>query len=298
MKKEKKVFDQNTADRVPDRNQMLIVQLLFREKPETPDPKALQAELEKHLGKVENIVPDKPDMPMFSVPKYVAKFKDAPEGIPVLADYLAPCEFDPANIDDFTRSQFWDVQDGKELIDECKYMVGVFSMYGAVLPHKQQAELILAQVDAALKCYPTCDAIYLTTSGKLTTPEQFEECKQFDLAGRYIRLCVNARFFTINGSDDMIVDTLGFYVFGGADVQVHFRGMNPNHVVNYVYNIASYQFENDFPIVSGDTVDSIGEDGSMQWKPQWKAQYEDSLIQPIRTVLDVNCGQYAAGSRD
>lgn len=33
---------------------------------------------------------------------------------------------------------------------------------------------------------------------------------------------------------EMLVDTLGFYVFGGADVQVHFKKLNPNYVVNKV----------------------------------------------------------------
>ena len=95
----------------------------------------------------------------------------------------------------------------------------------------------------------------------------------------------------------MIVDTLFFYTFGAADVQVHFHDLDPNAVVNYVYNIASYQFDNDFPIKSGETVDGLDENGKTSWDIQWKAQYEDSLIQPVRTVLDVNCGQYAAGYR-
>lgn len=293
----KKVFDQDTSDRAPDRDQMLIVQLLFRDKPDTADPKALQAALEPLVGKVENIAEDKPNMPMFSVPKFKAVFKDAPQGIPVLADFMEPYKFSSEKIDEFERSQFWDFKNGATEIDEFKYTVSVFGMYTTALDYKEQAELILAQTDAALQCYPTCEAIYVNTSGKLTTPEDFKECKKFDMAGRFIRLAVNARFFTINNTDDMIVDTIGFHTFGGADVQVHFHGMEPNHVVNYVYNIASYQFENNFPIKSGETVDSIGANGSMQWEPQWKTQYEDSLIQPIRTVLDVNCGQFASGKR-
>ncbi|WP_278606929.1 hypothetical protein [Veillonella parvula] len=30
---------------------------------------------------------------------------------------------------------------------------------------------------------------------------------------------------------------------------------------------------------------------------QWKVQYEDSLIQPVREVLDINMGEYASGTR-
>lgn len=293
-----KVFDQNTNDRALDRPQMLIVQLLFKEKPDTAAAEDIQAAFEPLVGNIENITKDKPDFAAFAVPKYKAFFKDVPQGMPVLANFSAPREFTSEKIEEFTRSQFWDVRGGSELIDECKFAVDIFAMSAAVLHYKEQAELILAQVDAALQCYPSCNAIYVHTSSKLTTPEQFLECKQYDLSGRFIRLAVNARFFNISGTDDKIVDTLGFYAFGAADVQMHFHGIDPNFVVNYVYNLASYQFDNEFPIKSGDTVDSIGADGSMQWEPQWYAQYEDSLIQPVRTVLDVNCGEYAAGNRN
>ena len=30
---------------------------------------------------------------------------------------------------------------------------------------------------------------------------------------------------------------------------------------------------------------------------KWKVQYEDSLIQPIREVIDINTGEYASGNR-
>ena len=292
-----KILEQDTNDRVPDRNQMLMAQLLFREKPDMADVNMLKAALERLVGETENIS-DKPDMPMFSVPKYKAVFKDAPQGMPVLANYLLVHEFSTENIDELKRTQFWDFKDEATKIDEFKWCVDVFSMMAAGLHYKEQAELFLAQIDAALQCYPTCEAIYVLHSGKLTSPEQFEDCKRFDLAGRFIRLAVNARFFNINGTNDKIVDTLGFFAFGAADVQVHFHDIDPNYVVNYVYNIASYQFSEEFPVKSGDTLDSIGKDGSMQWEPQWLAQYEDSLIQPVRTVLDINCGDYAAGNRN
>lgn len=293
----KQIIDQDRNDRVPDRNQMLMAQLLFREKPETASHDALKSALEKLVGETQNIS-DKPDMAMLSVPKYKVVFKDMPQGMPPVANFFAPREFTAENIDEIKRSQFWDFKNGAEKIDKFTYCVDVFAMFAAGLHYKEQAELFLAQVDAALQCYPACEAIYIHQSGKLTAPEDFEDCKRFDLSGRFIRLAVNARFFTVNNTaDDMIVDTIGFYMFGGADVQVHFHGMDPNHVVKYVYNIASYQFDNEFPIKSGETVDSLDVDGNMQWEPQWRTQYEDSLIQPIRTVLDVNCGEFAAGSR-
>ena len=248
------------------------------------------------MGTVE-IVSGKKEINMFAVPKYMAIFKDTPQGMPVLANIGAPREFSPDIVDELNRSQFWDYPNGSEAIDGFKYCVDVFGMLSGALDYKEQAEFFVNMIDAALRNYPSCEAIYVFASGKLTTPEDFEHSKQYDLAGRFIRLAVNARFFTINNSDDMIVDTIGFYAFGGADVQLHFHDIDPNHAVEYVYNIASYQFNNDFPVKSGETIDGINGNGRIARDIQWRAQYENSLIQPIRTVLDINCGKYAAGQR-
>ena len=50
------------------------------------------------------------------------------------------------------------------------------------------------------------------------------------------------------------------------------------------------------PIKSNDHIDGI-ENGSMSLNVQWNVQYEESLIQPIREVLDINTGEFAAGER-
>lgn len=293
------VLNQNLEDRAPDQ-QMLMAQLLFREKPKSAGEDALKSALEANLGEIQVVGGKTSDGPaMFAVQKLKAVFEDVPQGIPVLACIMEPTEFSSQNIDELQRTQFWDFPDGAQKIDEFKFCVNIFNFYGSALHYQEQAELLLAQVDAALKCYPGCEGIYIIGSGKLTTPEDFEDSKRFDLAGRFIRLAVNARFFTIQGTeDDAIVDTIGFHMFHEADVQLHFRGINPNFAVSYVYNLASYQFSNGFPIAAGDTVDSMDENGNMQWEPQWRTQYEESLVQPVRVVLDVNCGEFAAGTRD
>ena len=125
----------------------------------------------------------------------------------------------------------------------------------------------------------------------------FHSLKDAGLSERFVSLFVKARFFNITDTNEMIVDTLGFDVFGGTDVQVHFKNLSPGHVVAYAYNVASYQFENGFPIENGETIDSMDEDGNMQRLHQWTVQYEDSMVEPLRTVLDICCGEYAGGNR-
>ncbi len=290
-----KVLNQNLEEKAPEQ-QLLMAQLLFVDKPQQASPEKLQAAIEKLVGDVNNIS-DNPELPMYAVEKYKAEFKDSPQLVPVLADYIGPHDFS-IELDELTRSQFWDVGNGEELIRTCRYSVETFSMLAGALHYKSQAELFLAQIEAALECYPDCRAIYVPHSGKLILPEYFYEGRQYGTAQNFIRTSVNARFFTINNSEDMIMDTLGFYAFGAADVQLHFHGIDPNHAVEYLYNIASYQFESEFSVINGDTIDGIDSTGRIQPYIQWRTQYEDSLIQPIRTVLDINCGEFAAGSRE
>ena len=68
-----------------------------------------------------------------------------------------------------------------------------------------------------------------------------------------------------------------------------------NLMVNHAYNTALYLLINDNPIETGDTIGSIP-DGSAQLE-RWVCRYEESLIQPVREVLDIDTGAYAAGNR-
>ena len=38
----------------------------------------------------------------------------------------------------------------------------------------------------------------------------------------------------------MLVDTLGMNTLFLPDLQYHFRGLDPNWIVNHAYNVASY----------------------------------------------------------
>lgn len=283
--------------------EIMMVQLLFKEKPGSPTAEQFRKALEKRFGDLgdtpyaETAKESKADMFMFPLPEHKVILQDNPDGVPVMAAFLGSESGSGIDVDEMKLSQLWDVPDARELISNCKYTVLVNTMLGAALPYKEQAEIILDQVEAALECYPECIGIYAPQSGKLITPEMFEDQKRFSLTERFIHLFVNVRFFNVSDANEMVIDTLGFFVFGGADVQVHFKELDPNCVVNYVYNIASYQFENDFPVKSGDTIDSIDENGNMQITPQWNVQYENALIDPERTVLDINCGEYAGGNR-
>lgn len=291
-----KVLNQDLSEKAPSRPQMLIAQLLFREKPEACSFEKAKAAVEKYCGELGEIG-EKPDILMFPVTKYKVEFEDKPEGVPVLACFMQPFEF-KMELDELTRSQLWDMENGAEFLDEVRYEVVVHAMLSAGLSYTEQAELFIAQLDAAVEMYPTCEAIYVTGSGKLTPTAKFLADRQWDAGARFINAAVNVRFFNIQGTGDMLIDSLGMYTLALPDVQLHFHSLDPNDVVRYAYNILDYQFKNDFPIDNGDSLDGIGADGNIDINVQWRARYEDSLVQPLRPVLDINCGEFASGTRN
>jgi hypothetical protein len=63
-------------------------------------------------------------------------------------------------------------------------------------------------------------------------------------------------------------------------------------VSRVLYNLAFYLFEKGPVVESGHTVAGIGPDA------KWHCQFENSLLEPKRQILDLNPGEpYAAGRR-
>ena len=105
---------------------------------------------------------------------------------------------------------------------------------------------------------------------------------------------LNVRFFNISNSDnkDMIMDLRGLDEIGLHDLQCHFRDLDPNGVSRVLFNTALYIFENGPVIESGQTVAGSEPDS------KWACQFENSLLEPQRQLLDLNPGSpFAAGGR-
>lgn len=157
--------------------------------------------------------------------------------------------------------------------------------------------MLVRWLELALSLFPDCVAVWIPGSGKLLTPGQIlNNSLQGD--DRFIYIGVNVRFFNILGTEDMMVDTLGLYAIGLPDIQYHFHGLDPNPLVNHAYSVASYIFENNAPVKSGETIAGIGEDGNVDAQVKWKCCYERSLFQPERDVMDICPGEYASGKRE
>lgn len=284
-------FTQNREDKAEFKN-VFFMKLLFTEKPVRPNADTIKKALENTFGETDRV--SETGLLSYAVKKYEVEYKDA-EKVPPQVVMAEPTEFDPSSIDAFTRSQFWDTPDGNELLDSCHYQIMIFDFMSAGLPYKERCDLLMDWLETALSLFTDCTAVYIESSGKLFSADQIRD-HQIPRKDRFLYFCVNVRFFTIQGTKDSIVDTLGLYAIDLPDVQYHFHGLDPNHVVSHAYNAASYIYDNNAPIKNGETIDGLYQ-GVLSQRIQWPCQYEDALIQPVRCVMDICPNEYAAGGR-
>ncbi len=288
------VFQQDLNTKELQPGGPLFINLLFKNPVELPSAQRVADVCRKHFGNVECHEGD--DKSVFiTVLDHMVEFEDGKVPVQLL---MTPCmDFDGKTVDDFTRNQMWDCLEGRDrILEECRYSMLATDFLARGLPSLERANLEMDYLEALAELFPSCEAFFFSGSGKLFEAEVIRG-NQIEGPDRFIRYAVNVRFFTIQGSDDMLVDTLGMNTLFLSDLQYHFRGLDPNRVVNHAYNVASYLLASGNEIDSGETVDGIN-DGGMDSSIRWKCQYEDALIQPGRSVLDINTGEYAAGNRE
>lgn len=287
------VLQQDLSQKESESGRHFGVSLLFKENTPFPDKDTLLNILKKHLGDV-TLMSSGENMAVFSADDY----KETIEGHELTPQLvLMKCaEIDKPLLDDIAATQLWYCEDAETILEECHYRIAATDMLSAVLDYRRRAEMLVAYTEALMEAFPSCEALLFENSKKMHAREDIVNC---DLPRdfRFIHYAVNVRFFRLEGTDDFLVDSLGMSMLELPDAQYHFHGLNVTHVINHAYALLSYLFDNGSVIKPGDMFDGIGEDGEITSEVQWRLNYEESLIQPVREVLDVDTGVYAAGDR-
>ena len=293
-KKDDNVLQQDLKNKENHPGMVFLIHLLMEEKCEMPDKETMCAIMNKHLGDIDCYAYST-ESAGFAAKRYNIHFeKDNKDAPPMLM--LTNCfEIPNPILNDLERTQTWDCANSAEILESCKYQVLANDMLAACLPYKDRADLLVDYIEALVEMFPTCKAVVFDNSKKMFTREAILNCS-VPKEQRFIYYAVNVRFFNIQGTEDKMVDTIGMSTLFLPDLQYHFHGLNPDDVVNHAYNLLTYIFDNDNPIKPGDHVDGL-KDGTMSRDVQWNVQYENSLIQPIREVIDINTGEFASGTR-
>jgi hypothetical protein len=186
--------------------------------------------------------------------------------------------------------QSWRCRRAEELLRGCKETRLVTEMMAQLLPPQDRIALFHGVLRAMIEV-TNPDALVFKHSQQIIEPADYmTSCDQDPILRPG---SINVRFFNISNSDgDMVMDTRGLTEIGLHDLQCHFRGLDPTAVARVLFNTGVYIFEKGPVIESGQTVAGI------EPNSKWHCQFEASLLEPKRELLDLNPGKpYAAGER-
>jgi hypothetical protein len=186
--------------------------------------------------------------------------------------------------------QSWRSRHAEELLRGCKETRLVAEMMAQLLPPHDRVSLFHGVLRAAIEVTEP-DALVFKHSQQVIEPADYLAAG--DQAPIFRPGSLNVRFFNISDSGgDMIMDTRGLADVGLHDLQCHFRDLDPTAVARVLFNTSVYIFDKGPVIESGQTVAGI------EVNSKWRCQFENSLLEPKREVLDLNPGKpHAAGKR-
>ena len=214
------VFKQDLTDDSVRPGGLFFVELLMPKQCDMPNRDTMVEVFTKHLGPVDCFSYGV-ESAGFAPQNYKVHYEDNDADIsPTLM--VTNCEkIDKSVLDDFERSQVWDCPNVDELLDECQYRVFATDMLASGLEPKERADMLVKYVDALLELYPSCKAVVFGPSRKFLSRETIENHPDKAVT-RFIYYAVNVRYFSIQGTDDMMVDTLGMSTLFSPDLQYHF----------------------------------------------------------------------------
>lgn len=264
-----------------------FIKLLFKEDIKIPH-ETLYTKLEEAFGEVDKVATG--ELSSYALCKHVVTYQGGEVPSQVMITNTIP--FNQTTIPEMAMYQCWTCDDAKALLQSCSYEVMVGDFMAGGLEIEERCQMIAKYVDILLEVFPECIALYWPHSQKFMPVQAYVQSQWNNPKLHFLDGGLNVRFFNIQDSEDMLVDTTGLISLGIPDLQIHFHDLDHNFVIQYIYNFASYLFMNGDVVKDGETMDGRDEN------ERWVCQHEDSLIAPRRVVLDINANQFAAGNRN
>lgn len=268
---------------------MQIAHLLFSDVVQ-PDYQKIRDRIGQLLGEaVESSPPNEVDKAfVVFYPKHKVCYKDGE--MPAQTAFLVASPSKEG--DGWIRQveQSWGFPGAKSAVERSSYTLAVMELMARHLEPEIRLRLFHTALQASLEVVKP-NAIVFSHSCQVVEPDNYLACSSKSPELR--PGAINVRFFRVMGkADEFVMDTRGLEELGLPDLQCHFQSLDPNEIARVLFNTAIYIVEKGPVIESGQTV------AGRSPHEKWLCQYEESILEPKRTVLDINPGKpFAAGNR-
>ena len=184
----------------------------------------------------------------------------------------------------FRQSWAWGWRQASTAAEPARFALTVGELTSLAMPVAERAHFLLESVKALSEEHAP-----LAISWPML--ERFDEPLAFMEAETGPLQLVNVRLFVLVSPDAVrtfVMDTLGLSALGMLDLQLHFRGLEPERMATYLYSLAdellaegpAEGLHSACPIDDGSEV--LGATGV-----PWMSRYEMSIMEPRRGVVDL-----------
>lgn len=273
---------------------MQIVFLLFKTPPGAVPADAILERAQELTGTtIEHPEPEEGDQSvlMFVHPDHITELEDG--SIPGQTFIMSMEEGPEADKMVECVQQSWNCDDAEMLLNQSTFSLGVTEMMCNGLEPEDRLKLFHGVLRATVELTGP-HAMVFTHTKQIIRPEQYLDDSEVTHPMARAGL-MNVRTYSVSNGEagDTIMDLLGLDAIGLHDLQCHYRGLEPQEVARMLLNTGAYIYDQGPVIESGQTVDGITP-GS-----RWVCQFEESILEPKRDILDINPGPpHAAGRRE
>lgn len=264
------------------------VELFYEESPYV-DSSILLAELQKRCGNVKKLDP-KDKMLVYFFPDHMLEYSDGK--MPPQVFLFTPKEVNNEQKLEESLQQSWHWTQARETLKGCRSTLTLIDLMAIKLDYKVRLSLFQKTLEAVIAIAP-CKAIHWVTSRQFISPSDYLQAYNSD-GINWLPYVVGIQSFAVaNGAqDEMLIETLGMYMFNLPDIRCQFKNLDPNLITQVLYNIAASIYANGDVIGNNNTVQGINQ------SDKWVCRREQSITDPKRIVIDLDPGwPYAAGAR-
>lgn len=194
---------------------------------------------------------------------------------PVDADVLEPV---------IAQSRAWPRELARAAVERARHRLLVTDLLADAIPAPIRLEVFQRALLGVVRALAPV-AISWVPAGKLVEPKAFVAAMEKDEAEERALAALNVRLFPIaDGDGACVMDSLGLAPFGLTDLEIHFRGLEPNAVARRLFSTALYVLERGEVLADGHTADGV-EPGQ-----KWAVRRKRAIVGPARDVFAFDPG--------